>query len=428
MAERKKYLLIVLFLCNSICSFAQKIETATPESAGFSSQRLKRIDEAMKQWVDKGWMQGGSGMIIHNGKIVYYNAIGYNEPEIKSPLQRDAIYRLASQTKAVTSVAIMMLYEEGKLLLDDPVSKYIPAFKGQQVLDKFNEADTTYTTVPAKSDITIRQLLTHTSGIGGYANVGSDKVNAIYVKTGIRPGLDIHDDNLLDAMNRLAKLPLVHQPGEKLTYAYGTELLGCLVEVISGMSLDQFFKTKIFDPLGMKDTYFHLPKEKAGRLIYLYEDKNNKLVKAQNGLLNDKKATPDYPVLSSTYYSGGAGLSGPIYDYAIFLQMLLNGGKYNGKRILARSSVRIMTTGQAENASFMGANKMGFGFMVVTEKASAYGPSQVGTFFSGGAFATAYWVDPKEKLVLLFYRQIMNSTHHDVIEKFRVMAYSAMNN
>lgn len=225
MVKIKKNLFDVLFFCNAIYAFAQKIETAAPGTAGFSAERLKRIDEAMQQWVDKGWMQGGSALIIRDGKIVYHKAIGYNELETKSPLHEDAIYRLASQTKAVTSVAIMMLYEEGKLLLDDPVSKYIPSFKGQQVLDKFNKTDSTYTTVPAKSEITIRQLLTHTSGLGGYDKVGSQEVNAIYAKARVTPGIGVHDDKLLDAMNRLAKLPLVHQPGERLTYGFNTDLL-----------------------------------------------------------------------------------------------------------------------------------------------------------------------------------------------------------
>lgn len=176
----------------------------------------------------------------------------------------------------------------------------------------------------------------------------------------------------------------------------------------------------------MKDTYFQLPKEKAGRLIYLYEEKDGKLEKTKNELLNDKKVTPDYPLQPSTYYSGGAGLSGTIDDYGIFLQMLLNGGEYNGKRILSRNTVRMMTTGQVEDVPFLGVNKMGYGFAVVTAKGSASSVAHEGTFFLGGAFSTAYWVDPKEKLVLLFYRQLKYSSHQDVIEKFRVMAYSAL--
>lgn len=423
----KKFSLFVsLLLFQAVIVTAQKVIPAVPETAGFSSERLARIDREMNDWVQKGWMQGGTAIIIRNGKIVYHKAVGYNDLEVKTPMQKDNIFRIASQTKAITSVAIMILFEEGKLLLDDPVSKYIPAYKKQQVLDKFNPADTTWTSVPAKSDITIRQLLTHTSGLG-YAQIGSKEANAIYAKSNLTAGIGVKDDNLLDAMNRLAQLPLMHQPGDKWTYGLNNDLLGCLVEVISGMSLDKFFKTRIFEPLGMNDTYFTIPKEKANRLVNLYkEDKDGKLVKSTAELLNGKTVTPNYPLESSTYYSGGAGLSSTIYDYAVFLQMLLNNGVYNGKRILSRNTVRMMTMNQIGDLS-RGDDKFGLGFQVVTEKGSARTPSQIGTFSWGGAFATSYWVDPKEKMVFLFYRQLQSSTHGDVVEKFRAMTYAAMN-
>src|SRR5690606_30253532 len=263
----------------------------------------------------------------------------------KSQMQKENIFRIASQTKAVTSVAIMMLFEEGKLRLDDPVSKYIPAFKNQTVLEKFNKEDSTYTTVPAKSEVTIRQLLTHTSGIG-YAQIGSPEANAIYAKNNITAGIGVNDNSLLEAMTRLGKLPLMHQPGEKWTYGLNTDLLGCLVEVISGKSLDEFFRTRIFEPLGMKDTYFNIPAEKAGRLVNLYTERpDGTLVKADSNMLNGP-VTSDYPLQKTTYFSGGAGLSSTIYDYAIFLQMLLNNGEYDGKRLLGRNTVRMMTTNQ----------------------------------------------------------------------------------
>lgn len=423
---KKLSLFISLLLLQAIIVTAQKITPATPEAAGFSSERLARIDREMNDWVQKGWIQGSTAIIIRNGKIAYHKAAGYNDLEAKTPMQKDNIFRIASQTKAITSVAVMILFEEGKLLLDDPVSKYIPAFKKQQVLDKFNPADTTWTAVPAKSEITIRQLLTHTSGLG-YAQIGSKEANAIYAKSNLTAGIGLKDDNLLDAMNRLAQLPLMHQPGEKWTYGLNTDLLGCLVEVISGMSLDKFFKTRIFEPLGMNDTYFTIPKEKANRLVSIYrEDKDGKLQKSTAELLNGKTVTPDYPLEKSTYYSGGAGLSSTIYDYAVFLQMLLNNGVYNGKRILGRNTVRMMTMNQIGDLS-RGDDKFGLGFQVVTERGSARTPSQAGTFSWGGAFATSYWVDPKEKMVFLLYRQLQSSTHGDVGEKFRSMTYAAIN-
>lgn len=421
-----KKLFFLLLIGVQFIANAQPITLATPESQGFSSERLKRLDREMNNWVNYGWMQGGTALVIRNNKIVYYKAVGFNDKEQKVAMQKDNIFRIASQTKAITSVAIMILAEEGKLLLDDPVSKYIPAFAKQQVLDKFNPADTTYTTVPAKKEITIRELLTHTSGLG-YAQIGSREANAIYAKHNLTAGIGVKDDKLLDAMNRLAKLPLMHQPGEKWTYGLNTDLLGCLVEVISGISLDEFFRIRIFEPLGMTDTYFTIPKNKAWRLVKLYrEDSTGKLVKSETNLLNGKTISPDYPLEGSTYFSGGAGLSSTIYDYGVFLQMLLNGGIHNGKRILSRNSVRMMTMNQIGDLS-RGDDKFGLGFQIVTERGSARTPSNPGTFSWGGAFATSYWVDPKEKMVFLFYRQLQSTTHGDMAEKFRSLLYGAMN-
>ena len=423
--KRLFFISLVILLQLSFVT-AQKITPlTTPEAAGFSSERLKRLDREMTEWAKKEWMNGGVALIIRNGKIAYYKAAGYDDLDKKTPMQKDGIFRIASQTKAITSVAIMILFEEGKLLLDDPVSKYIPAFKKQQVLDKFNAADTTYTTVPAKKEITIRELLTHTSGLG-YAQIGSKEANAIYAKNNLTAGIGVQDDKLLDAMNRLAKLPLMHQPGEKWTYGLNSDLLGCLVEVISGMTLDDFFRTRIFEPLDMKDTYFHIPYSKTYKLVNLYrEDSTGHLVKGESNMLNGPVGV-NYPLIGSNYYSGGAGLSSTIYDYAVFLQMLLNNGIYNGKRILSRNTVRMMTMNQIGDLS-RGDDKFGLGFQVVTERGSARTPAQAGTYSWGGAFATSYWVDPKEKLVLLFYRRLQGGTHGDVVEKFRALTYQAIN-
>ncbi len=422
-------LALFLLISSSGVIFAQKISIANSVAeVGFSAERLQRIDERLNEWVNKGWMQGSTAMIIRNGKVVYHKAVGYSDLEAKVPMKKDDIFRIASQTKAITSVAIMILFEEGKLLLDDPVSKYLPAFKNQQVLASFNEKDTTYTTVPSKREITIRQLLTHTSGIG-YAQIGSKEANAIYAKANISSGVGIMNDDLLSAMNRLAKLPLMHQPGEKWTYGLNTDLLGCLVEQISGKTLDQFFKERIFDPLGMKDTYFTIPAAKRGRLVKLYQElPGGKLEESKGKILNGINITPDYPLLGSTNYSGGAGLSSTIEDYAIFLQMLLNGGVYNGQRILSRNAVRMMTMNQIGEVTYgSGFDKFGLGFSVITQGGSARTPANEGTFAWGGAFATSYWVDPKEKMVYLFYRQLQNTTKGEMVEKFRALVYQAIN-
>ena len=421
---KKQILLISLLISIVFGAFAQPITTGTPEAAGFSSERLKRLDVAMDEWVKKGYMNGGAALIIRNGKIAYYKASGYDDLDTKSTLQKDGIFRIASQTKAITSVAIMMLFDEGKLLLSDPVSQYIPSFKKQSVLVTLNP-DTTYTTVPAKREVTIKDLLTHTSGLG-YAQIGSKEANAIYEKSKLTAGIGVSNETLLTAMTRLGTLPLMHQPGEKWTYGLNNDLLGSLVELISGVSLDEFFRTRIFEPLGMKDTYFTIPQAKASRLVNLYTEKSDgTLVKAGTNMLNGP-VTANYPLVKTSYYSGGAGLSSTLYDYAIFLQMLLNNGEYNGKRLLGRNTVRMMTTNQIGDLS-LGDDKFGLGFQIVSEKGSGRTPAQAGTFSWGGAFATSYWVDPKEKMVLLFYRQLQARTHNELVEKFRALTYQAIN-
>jgi CubicO group peptidase (beta-lactamase class C family) len=423
---KKPIFFLAVILLHVITLSAQKLTVAaTPEAAGFSSERLQRLDKALNEWVQKEWINGASALIIRDGKVVYHKAVGYNDLETKTALQKDAIYRIASQTKAITSVAMMILYEEGKLLLDDAVSKYIPSYKGQTVLEKFNAADSSYTTVAAKRDITVRDLLTHTSGLG-YAQIGSREANAIYAKNNITAGIGAASESLLSAMTRLGKLPLMHQPGERWTYGLNTDLLGCLVEVISGMSLDQFFRTRIFEPLGMKDTYFTIPADKAKRLVNVYREDSGHLVKVSTPLLGSRNAGPDYPLKQTSYFSGGAGLSSTIYDYGIFLQMLYNNGVYNGKRILSKAAVRLMTINQIGDIRYRGDDDFGLGFQLITEKSSSKVIAQPGTFSWGGAFATSYWVDPKEKLVLLFYRQLAGSTHNDVVEKFRALTYQAI--
>jgi CubicO group peptidase (beta-lactamase class C family) len=397
------------------------------QAAGFSAERLKRIDTILKEYIDKGRMNGAVAMIIHDGKIAYYKNFGYNDLETKTPLQKDAIFRIASQTKAITSVAVMMLSEEGKFMLDDPISNFIPEFKHPRVIDKYNKADTTYTTVPAKREITIRDLLTHTSGIG-YAQIGSPEANAIYAKAGVVGGIGVDKILLADKMKLLGRMPLFHQPGEKWTYGLNTDVLGYLVEVVSGMNLNDFFRKRIFEPLGMKDTYFYLPKEKYNRLAMLYTEDSatKKAVKMKEKINVSGDMFRDYPKMEGTYYSGGAGLSSTIYDYAIFLQMLLNGGEYNGKRILSRNSVRMMTMNQIGNIN-RGPNKFGLGFGITTEKGSADLPTPEGTFEWGGIFSTTYWVDPKEKLIGLIYRNIWPTSWHNLGNLYKVLVYQALN-
>jgi CubicO group peptidase (beta-lactamase class C family) len=315
-----------------------------------------------------------------------------------------------------------MLWEEGKFSLEDPVSKFIPSFANEKVLDKFNAKDTTYATVAAKRPITIRDLLTHTSGIG-YAGIGSPEARAIYAKNKITGGLDVKDDKLSAAMTRLGSLPLMFQPGERWMYGLNTDLLGDLVELWSGMTLEDFFTEKIFKPLGMNDTYFNVPEEKADRLV-------NFFIEDSTGIKKQDKAfgqlDMNFPLHKKEYFSGGGGLSSTIYDYAVFLQMLLNGGEYNGVRILARNSVRMMITNQIGDLN-VDQNKFGFGFAIVTENGSRLSPTQEGTYSWGGAFSTTYWVDPKEKMVVLLYCQMWGSHIADVNKAFKPLVYQAIN-
>jgi CubicO group peptidase (beta-lactamase class C family) len=419
----RKFLVVLLISVSFIQSVsAQKLVPAvTPEAAGFSSARLNRIDASFKSWVDKGWMNGAVAMIIRNGKIVYYKSSGFNDLQTKAPLTKTGIFRIASQTKAITSVAVMMLYEEGKFLLDEPVSKYIPSFANGKVLDKFKDADSTYTTVPVKREVTVRDLLTHTSGIG-YAQIGSKEANAVYAKNKITAGLDVMDDKLSDAMTRLGSLPLMHQPGERWTYGLNIDLLGYLVEIWSGMTLEEFFQKRIFTPLGMNDTYFNVPNEKANRLVNFFQEDSLGHLQKQNLVFGALDMS--FPMHKKKYFSGGGGLSSTIYDYGVFLQMLLNGGVYNGQRLLSPNTVRMMTMNQIGDLS-LGEDKFGLGFSIVTDKGSRLSPAQAGTYSWGGAFSTTYWVDPKEKLVVLLYRQMWGS-HDEINDLFKVAVYQAL--
>jgi CubicO group peptidase (beta-lactamase class C family) len=291
------------------------------------------------------------------------------------------------------------------------------------VLAQFNEKDSSFTTSPARREVTIRHLLTHTSGIG-YAGIGSKEANAIYAKAKIPSGIGTPHAKLADAMNRLGGLPLMHQPGEKFTYGLNTDVLGYLIEVVSGQTLDQFLRTRIFVPLEMNDTYFYLPANKQNRLAVLYtEDAQKNTVKTpvRNG------QTPDYPkITDGTYFSGGAGLSSTIGDYAKFLQMLLNKGTYNGKQLLSPATVRLMTTNQIGEVN-QGDNKFGLGFGITTAKSAAKLGISEGSFDWGGIFGTTYWVDPQEGIVGLLYTQkLPNTTGNSLGDKFKAMVYQAI--
>ena len=411
--------LIILFV--SLPGQSQVIQANT-KNKNIDYEKLAKIDGLVNEYINKNWLTGAVTIVIKDNQLVQYKGYGYADVETKKPMKNDAIFRIMSQTKAITSIGIMILYEQGKLLLDQPISDFIPEFKHPVVLDKFNDADTTYTTVPANGEITFRQLLTHTSGLD-YTDIGSSKVAAIYTKYHIPSGLGYFNDNLLERMKALGKLPLSFQPGTKWQYGLNTDLLGCLIEVISGMNLEDFFRKNIFDPLGMKDTYFNVPAAKANRLATVYtEDSLGHIIKWSHEF---RHIDPDYPVMNKQYFSGGAGLSSTALDYAIFMQMLLNAGKYNARQVLSKRAVEMITSGQLNEAMF-GDDNMGLGFGITSEKSAAKGPRNAGSFSWGGYYGTTYWADPKANLVCLFMTQQNPNRHSEVEEKFEVMVYSSL--
>lgn len=430
-ADMRKLFTLLLFaslFANGQTNVRQgPFQTPNLKTVGVSVERLSQIDRVLQEYVEQQRISGATAIVVKDGKIIYHKSIGYNDVEVKTPMAKDAIYRIASQTKAITSVGVMMLYEQGKLLLDEPVSKYIPEFKNPRVLDKYNDKDTTYTTIPAKKEITIRELLTHTSGIG-YAQIGNPRMNAIYSKAGVVAGIGVADTMVLgNKIKILGGLPLFHHPGEQWTYGLNTDVLGYLIEVVSGLSLDQFFRTRIFEPLGMKDTYFYLPASKRSRLVTLYtENKEKKLVKAPDVYPLNGNFYTDYPARNGSFYSGGGGLSSTAFDYALFMQMLLNGGELNGKRILSKASVRMMTSHQLGAVPFRSGNHFGLGFEVVTEANSGKTPLSPGSFYWAGMFSSTYWIDPKEKIVAQLFLNKYPNSNSDIHDKFKALVYAAI--
>ncbi|HEX8677287.1 MAG TPA: serine hydrolase domain-containing protein [Segetibacter sp.] len=414
---------IAILLLSPFFINAQVIETNAKQNSQVNYTRLKRIDTLLNDYINKKYLTGAVTLVVKDNQLIQYKGYGYADVETKKPMKNDAIFRIMSQTKAITSVGIMILYEQGKLLLDESVAQFIPEFKNAVVLEKYNAADTTYTTVPAKRSITFRDLLTHTSGLD-YADIGTQTGNAIYAKAEIPSGLGYFNANLLDKMKALAKLPLLFQPGEKWQYGLNTDLLGCLIEVISGMTLDEFFRKNIFEPLGMKDTYFNVPQLKVNRLASVYtEDTSNNIIKWSHTFRN---IDPDYPAMEKTYFSGGAGLSSTAYDYGIFLEMMLSGGTYNGHRILSHRTVEMMTTGQLDFL-YNDVDNFGLGFGITSSKSAARNPRSEGSFAWGGYYGTTYWADSKEHLVCLILTQHNPNSHGDIAQKFESLVYASLN-
>ncbi len=377
-----------------------------PESVGMSSSRLANLDSIFVQHIEQKKIPGMVALIVRNGFVVYEKAFGIADPETNQSYQTDHIFRIASQTKAITATAVMMLWEKGLFNLDDPISNYIPEFKDITILKKFNASDSTYRTIPAKNQITIRHLLNHTSGIGYGIIDGDERIRKIYQKAGVVDLYTTEDISIEQSVKRLAKLPLHHEPGERFTYSEGLDVLGYLVEIISGQPFNEFLEEHLFEPLGMSNTQFYLS-ENQNKLLVPVQTKNQKgewivYVGHPDGYYN-----ANYPKIGAKkFYSGGAGLTSTAQDYAKFLQMYLNGGEFNEHRILSPTTIDLIMSNQTFKLFGDGNTHYGLAFGVVTGKGfSIGGRGSVGTFDWGGYFNTQYYADPELNIIAILMKQ-----------------------
>jgi CubicO group peptidase (beta-lactamase class C family) len=389
---------------------------------GFAVDRLARIDSFLQRYVDSNQIAGAAALVMRNGQVVYEHAAGWSDREAKRRMTTDAIFRIASQSKALTSVSIMSLVEEGRIALNDPVSRFIPAFAHTTVATR---SDTGRVIQPAKREITIRDLLTQTAGIS--YGTGS-LVAPLYAEKGLGPVagfgwyLADKDEQICTSMERLATVPFVAQPGEQWIYGYATDILGCVVERASGIPLDEFIRTRITKPLGMTDTYFFLPPAKRDRLVAVYaSDSMNHAQRAANG----PKGQGDYVDGPRKDFSGGAGIVSTAHDYARFLQMLLDGGALNGVRVLSPATIDLMASNQVGTMYTQPGEGFGLGFYVIERLGADNTLASVGSYGWAGAYASTYRVDPKQKLVIVFMiNQIPNRT--DVAAKLTNLVYQAL--
>lgn len=400
-------------------TFAQELHRAKPEEVGMSSQRLAQLSVTLDQYARDGRLAGGVAMVLRRGKVVYQHAFGQRDREGNSPMKSDAIFRIASQSKALTSVGIMILQEEGKLLISDPVSKFIPEFANSTVAVPKDGGG--YDVVKAKRPITIRDLLTHTAGISYGGGPAKDKWEAAKI-TGFY--FSDRDEPIAATIARMGALPMDAHPGERWIYGYSTDILGVVIEKASGQPFDQFLQSRILGPLGMKDTSFYLPESKIDRLATVYSAKDGKIERAPaEGTIQSQGHYVKGPRKS---FSGGAGLLSTATDYARFLQALLNGGQLDGKRILSRKSVDLMTVDHLRAIPYNPGQGFGLGFSIVKDVGAYGAPSSVGEFSWGGAFHSTYWVDPKEQLVVVYMTQLLPAGNIDDYGKLRAGIYSAI--
>jgi CubicO group peptidase (beta-lactamase class C family) len=398
---------------------AQSVAPADPESVGMSADRLDRLTPALEVYLEEGRLAGAVTLVARNGQIVYLDAVGSRDLEADDGMEVDDIFRIASQTKAIVSVAAMILQEEGKLLLSDRVGDYLPEFRETAVAVPRSGGG--YDVVPANRPITIRDLLTHTSGLSYGSGVAADRWEVAGIQGWYFAD---RDEEIARTVGRMAELPLDAHPGERWIYGYSTDVLGAVVEKASGEPLDRFLTSRILEPLGMTDTHFYLPPAKRERLVTVYSAGDEGLSRTADccGMVS-QGAYAEGPRRS---FSGGAGLLSTAEDYARFLQMLLNGGELDGERVLSPKTVELMTTDHLGDLDFRAGEGFGLGFSVVEDLGERGQPGSVGEFGWGGAYHSTYWVDPEEQLVVVYLTQLLPAGPIDDHGKLRALIYQAI--
>ncbi len=431
-----RLLFALLIVSSANWGICVELPTSAPEDVGLSAERLQRIDSAIGKYIEENRISGAVMLVARKGKVAHHSALGMMDIEDNKPMGTDTIFRLASMSKAITGVATLMLYEEGRFELNDPLDRFIPAFKNMQVLvtdPDQNPYGSDYELVPANGPIRIRQLLNHTAGFA-YGLWGQPYFGELYQNAGIHDGLYACEGTIGDMVERLARLPLMHHPGEVWEYGVSVDVLGRLIEVVSGMPLDRFFEERIFEPLGMEDTYFYLPKEKASRLAAVYAPNEDGGISKTTGdivQVGSAAYTP-YKHIDGprTYFSGGAGLVSTASDYARFLQMLLNGGELEGHRLLSRKTVESMTSNQIGDLDVAFApigDKFGLGVSINENPDVTRSITSKGTYSWGGFFYTHFFVDPHEDMLGLIMIQLYPYSGPNIHAQFDSLVYQAIN-
>lgn len=417
---------LILLIAFSQASYSRELTETKPENVGMSSPRLERLNSALEAYIQDEKIAGQVAIVLRDGQIVYEAANGFRDIASESPMNSDTMFRIASQTKAIISVGIMILQEQGKLKINDPLWRYLPEWRESKVALNFPGGADPSDPPPlrdADRPITIRHLLTHTSGV----SYGGGPAQQQWEEADIQGWYFADREEPIRAtVRKMASLPLSSQPGEKWVYGYNTDILGAVIEVASGMELDRFLVQHVFHPLEMNDTHFYVPREKADRLATVYQPKSDGIGIEAAPDLNGMQSQGMYVEGPRSSFSGGAGLISTARDYARFLQMTLNGGELAGNRLLSRKSVELMTTNHLGDIPFRQGQGFGLGFSVVTDLGARGSLGSEGEYGWGGAYHSTYWVDPSERLVVVYLTQIRPANGLNDYDALRNGVYQAI--